>query len=266
MKLSRLKMGLGVAVLALSPTIAFAAPGDGLLGTDHDFASGGGALTASAPVGLCTFCHTPHKAQSTLLLWNHTLSSNTFTWDVAKTTAGTTFPSIAGGTYKGPTAKCLSCHDGSVAVGDIAWYKEQAWPGGTGLATFKMGDALGADPNTLSHQVGPGGAMKGNHPVAMPYPYNNATNTYNGQTTGAGAVLNEWQADPSTLVGTKIRLFNDDGTGAISAGVIAGKTGIECSSCHDPHNKAAVDDMFLRGMIAGSTQGDGYLCLQCHKK
>ncbi|NDP41190.1 MAG: hypothetical protein GZ089_00485 [Aromatoleum sp.] len=258
MKLSRVKM-LALAALFLSPAIAWAAPGDGLLGTDHDFASGLGAQTAGVPVGLCTFCHTPHKAMSTLLLWNHTLSSATFNWDVPTTTAGTNFPTILGPSYKGATAKCLSCHDGSVAIGDIAWFKETNYPGGTGLSTFKMS----SEP---SHQVGGGGAMAGNHPVAMPYPYNNAANTYNASTTGPAATLGEWQADPTLLASSKIRLFNDNGSGAISAGVVAGKTGIECSTCHDPHNKAAVDEMFLRGMITGSTQGDGYLCLQCHKK
>lgn len=256
MKLSRLKIMLGVAVLALSPAISFAAPGDGIAGTDHDFATTGGANASATPVGVCTFCHTPHKAQSTLLLWNHTLSSNTFSWDVAKTTAGTEFPSIAGGTYKGPTAKCLSCHDGSVAIGDIAWFNDAAYPGGTGMQTTKI---------TGSHQMTTAtGGMAGNHPVAMPYPYNNATSTYNNKTTGTGIVLAEWQADPSS--GTKIRMFNDDGTGAISAGPVAAKTGIECSTCHDPHNKAAVDEMFLRGKMTGSSKADGYLCLQCHIK
>ena len=51
-------------------------------------------------MGLCTFCHTPHKALSTLLLWNHTLSTNSFRWDMAATTAGTTFPTFKGDTYK----------------------------------------------------------------------------------------------------------------------------------------------------------------------
>ncbi len=265
MKLSRVKM-LALAALFLSPAIAWAGPGDGLLGTDHDFASGTGLVTAGgigAPVGLCTFCHTPHKALSTLLLWNHTLSSATFNWDVPKTTAGTIFPTILGPSYKGATAKCLSCHDGSVAVGDIAWYKESAYPGGVGMSEWKMGVT---DPTTSSHVVGGGGAMKGNHPVAMPYPYNNSANVYNASTTGPAATLGEWQADPTLLASSKIRLFNDDGTGNISAGVVLGKTGIECSTCHDPHNKSAVDEMFLRGMISGSTQADGYLCLQCHKK
>lgn len=263
MKLSRLKMGLGLAVLAFAPAISLAAPGDGLLGTAHDFAStsGNGIVSTTADgkgtVGLCTYCHTPHQAKTTQLLWNHKLSTNTFNWDVATTTAGTTLPTNVLSAYKGPTAKCLSCHDGSVAIGDIAWYKESS----ANISTANMKDTA-----TSNFVVGASGAMKGNHPVAMPYPYNNAANSYNGSTTGGGAVLTEWQADPTVLTSAKIRLFNDDGTGVISAGVVTAKTGIECSTCHDPHNKAATDDWFLRGKAQGSAQTDGYLCLQCHIK
>ena len=261
MKLSRVLLH-ALVTLALMPAIAFAGntPGAGLATTPHDFTSNG--VNGATNVGLCTYCHTPHKALTTQLLWNHTLSTNTFSWDVTKTTAGTTFPTFAGNTYKGPTAKCLSCHDGSVAIGDIAWYKEASHSGADVLTTKTMNDV---EPHFV---VGAGGAMKGNHPVAMPYPFNNASNTYNSSTTGAGAVLTEWQTDPTALnsATSKIRLFNDDGTGAISAGPVATKTGIECSSCHDPHNKATVDDWFLRGKVEGSTQADGYICLQCHIK
>ena len=260
MKLSRV-LKTALAVLALAPALAWSAPGTGLSGTPHDFTpTNADPMGVNATeVGVCTYCHTPHKALSTLLLWNHTLSANTFSWDVAKTTAGTNFPLIAGGTYKGPTAKCLSCHDGSVAIGDIAWFKEASHTGAAANNLFKIGDD-GTAP--LITKVQGGGDMSGNHPVAMPYALGNAANTYNGSTTGAGAVLTEWVANPAA----PIRLFNDDGTGAISAGAVAGKTGIECSSCHDPHNKAATEDYFLRGKLTGSTAASGYLCLQCHIK
>jgi hypothetical protein len=251
MKVSRFALLLGV--LALVPAVALAGPppGSGLVGTHHDFSgltetSNGEAWTT----GLCTYCHTPHKAISTLLLWNHTLSTNNFMWDVPATTAGTKFPIFKGDTYTGPTAKCLSCHDGSVAIGDIAWFGE-----GKPLVTNTDKHGEGDKFN-----VGFGGAMKGNHPVAMPYPYGGAKNTYNASTTGNEIVLGEWQATPLA----NIRMFNDDGSGNITAGAVAGRTGIECSSCHDPHNKAAVDDLFLRGTLGGNTTA--YICLKCHIK
>ncbi len=237
-------------MLALAPALAWGAPGSGIATTAHDFTTRSGN---TQPVGLCTFCHTPHKAAKTLLLWNHTLSSNTFNWDEPKTTAGTTFPTIVGNTYKGPTAKCLSCHDGSVAIGDVAWFNAAARGGAAALNASTIA-------STDAHSVGFGGAMAGNHPVGMPYPYNNLSNTYNGATTGTAAVLTEWVGDPQTK---NIRVFNDS-SGIITAGAVAGKSGIECSSCHDPHNKASTGDYFLRGAMTGNT--DAYLCLKCHIK
>lgn len=246
-----MKFLLVLATIALAPAIVWAGPGDGLAGSHHDFSgktavSGGETWTT----GLCTFCHTPHRALSTLLLWNHTLSTNSFQWDVPSTTAGTPFAKFAGDTYNGPTAKCLSCHDGSVAIGDIAWFGEGS-PSVIDATKHGAGDLF---------NIGFGGDMKGNHPVAMPYPYGGAPSTYNGVTTGSAIELSEWRSAPLS----PIRVFNDDGSGNITAGPVAAKTGIECSSCHDPHNKQSEDDLFLRGKISGSDTT--YLCLKCHIK
>ncbi len=234
-----------------------ASPGSGLSGSAHDFTNAGVLPQQGSPVGdvgLCTFCHTPHKAITTELLWNHTLSQNNFHWDIAATTAGTLFPTFSGLTYKGPTAKCLSCHDGSVAIGDIAWFAES---GPQSLQPTRH--------DTGEFNIGPGGNMAGNHPVAMPYPFNQLPSTYNGTTTGAGLVPTEWVPDPTALATAKIRLFKDV-AGSITAGPVAGSAGMECSSCHDPHNKQAVDDLFLRGKLVGSGRSSGYICVQCHIK
>ena len=146
----------------------------------------------------------------------------------------------------------------TVAVGDIAWFNDQPWPGGTGMQTAKI---------TGSHQMTSNtGSLAGNHPVAMPYPYQQTANTYNGTTNGNALIAADWVADPTA---NNIRLFTDPsgvGTG-IYAGTTALKTGLECSSCHEPHNSSAVkDDMFLRGFLTGSGQSSGYLCQQCHIK
>lgn len=251
---------IGLIGFALAPALALAqfTPGAGIANTPHDFANDPGNVQVggtSIQVGACTFCHTPHKAYKTQLLWNHTLSQSNFAWDVPSTTAGTTFPTLSGQNYTGVTTKCLSCHDGTVAIGDVGWWLEGK--PGTPLNNVKH---VAPEPANIAN----GANMAGNHPVAMPYPYQNTTNTYNGVTTGAGAVLSEWVSDPQT---NGIRLFNDSGTGVMTAGAVTGKTGIECSSCHDPHNKQAVDDLFLRGKLTGNTGGpSGYLCLKCHQK
>ena len=259
-----IKLVLVVAIMALLPAITWAAPGagGGLAGTAHDFTvatpTGTGGNTETFAVGLCTFCHTPHRAIQTELLWNHTLSTSTFSWDIPSTTAGTKYPSFKGDTYKGPTAKCLSCHDGTVAIGDVAWFGE-----GKPAAPLNTDKHAWPDVFNVGARDGVAGNMTGNHPVAMPYPYGNGKNTYNKITTGDQAELTEWQAAPLS----PIRVFHDDGSN-ITAGPASGTTGIECSSCHDPHNKQSVDDLFLRGTIGGNVAGTGanYLCLKCHVK
>lgn len=239
----------------VAPATLSAIVGMGLAGTDHDF-TGRASTGNGTAIGLCSFCHTPHKAKSTLLLWNHTLSANTFQWDVAATTSGTKLPGFTGNAYNGPSAKCLSCHDGSVAIGDVGWFDEKAQV----LNTFQIGK-----DNDTTKQVGKGGNLGGTHPVAIPYPLMGSPGVYNGSTTGAQLASDDFVADPSQ---NNIRLYSDVGGGAIVGKAQVGSSGIECSSCHDPHNKAATDDKFLRGKMAGNTAGgaDGYICLACHKK
>jgi len=263
----------------VTPLMAFGAgTGPGLVGGHHDFTASNTAHSAyvsgdavdadGAPitdVGLCTYCHTPHKAinDKTLLLWNHTLSTQTFSWTDPTTTAGTTLPSFTGNTWTGASAKCLSCHDGTVAIGDVALFIEEPHTGANALSAIKMGDIDGGNFVIANSTTG---SLDGNHPVAVPYPFANASNTYNGVTTGSSIYLDEWQADPQTL---GIRLFTDTAS-SITAGATAGSTGIECSSCHDPHDKQTIGDLFLRGELSGTTGGtdttSGYLCLKCHIK
>ncbi len=227
--------------------------GTGLANSPHDFVADPDNTEA---IGLCLFCHTPHRANETRLLWNHKASAATYTWqDTDRTIGGTLLPTI-NQSWSGPTKYCLSCHDGSVAIGDVAWWDEggpkslnptkHGWP-----SAFNVG----ARDGTL-------GNMSGNHPVALPYPFNKLKNTYNGKTTGDGVPLGEFVGDPTL---NNIRLFNNPSGSLVVAGAVASITGIECSSCHDPHNGAtAIGDFLLRGLPTGNTAD--YICLKCHVK
>jgi len=273
-----------VAATLMSPAMAGSAPGSGFGGSSHDETSRmTGTLTVT--IGACVECHTPHQAKTTNLLWNHTLSNSQFTWNgTTATTAGTTYATFNGATYAGMSAKCLSCHDGTVATASGEWFMATLQPVGTsfvgqGFLTSPWsligGYNLGAASNNRpASGVGMNGSghMEGTHPLAMPYPYLNAKNTYNNTTTGNGFISTEWVSDPTA---NGIRLYNDlDGTGTqISAGVVAGKTGMECGSCHDVHNGARVQDVdFVTGKLIGNGGGappvdsDNYICEKCHAK
>jgi predicted CXXCH cytochrome family protein len=205
--------------IALAAGIASA----GVSGSSHD-------LSGSAPGGqLCIACHTPHQANSTQFLWNHTLSSNSFSWsDMVETTGGTTLPTNIK-TWSGSSKNCLSCHDGTVEVGN----------------TYNPASTWDATKIAGVYKIGPD--LKGTHPVAVPYPNNTTKNTYNGITTGDLVTLADYKASPA-----KVKLFRDPTGGADNYG-------IECASCHEPHSTTYAD--FLRDSPTGSA-----LCLDCHSK
>ncbi len=247
-------MSVAVAMVLIMVMPAASLAQGGLAGSPHDFTDGTEMGPAPVAVGLCTFCHTPHRAFSTRLLWNHTLASQAYTWDEATTMGGTDLPSNLQ-TWIGPTRNCLSCHDGSVAIGDVAWFDKV-------VPVTPLNPAKHVDEDIT---VGQGGNLSGNHPVGVPFPFNNTSGeTYNGITTGADVVM-EWVPDPRI---NGIRLFVDSGAGSALAGAQEGNAGIECSSCHDPHNSSTVQDSyFLRGTLTGNSSGpSGYLCLKCHDK
>jgi hypothetical protein len=232
-------------------------PSAGIPGTAHDFSGIAVAGSQIANTGTCTFCHTPHNASSQELLWNQAANSHaTYTWTNLTTTGSTPYATITSTTNTGPSVKCMSCHDGSAASGDMGWFNGVNPP----PIALGMRDEW---------KMGEGGSMDGNHPVSMPFPTGGASaaaSTYNGVANGAAAVASDWVLE-TTAQTAGIRFFNDsvgDGTG-ISAGIVATETGIECSSCHDPHNGGTVQDIFfLRGEIGGNTAD--YICAKCHDR
>ena len=221
-----------VAFFLHTPSWAGTSPGTGIEGTAHDFSNGTGVL--------CTFCHTMDPAADVL----HPLDSDTeghvYTWGAPTTVAGTQLPQLRGG----PSSRCLACHDGTVAGNKV--------PPVTGTAV-----------------VGAFGNLAGHHPVGIPYPLLHVANVYNGARSGRYVELSEWQPDPTLMSASSIRLFRDDGAGhaiVLNRGEASTRTGIECSSCHDPHNNESKDAHFLRGTLAGNSAADGFICKQCHAK
>lgn len=228
--------------------LVLSATAEQVSGSKHDFS---GRNAGNRRTGVCTFCHTAHGGYSTQPAWNHTLPGNTYTWSEGLLGSGTPYPVISP-TWPGPSRFCLSCHDGSTAIGDVALFNGQSWVGGAAI-----------DPNTHDGdtvQIGTvSGDLTSNHPFAHPFPFAGAPSTYNGVTTSAGALAQSWQPDPTAL---GIRLFNEVG-GVVQAGVVIGNSGVECSSCHDFHNGSGVQDKFF---LRGSTdeRDPNYICNKCH--
>ncbi len=102
------------AVLVLLTVPAFAADSkQAILGSKHDLGVTGGGSVTSAVSNSCVFCHAPHNVLATVTpLWDHQLSPQTYTAYTSSTyNSGPQMPAA------GSSKLCLSCHDGTVAVG-----------------------------------------------------------------------------------------------------------------------------------------------------
>ncbi len=89
---------------------------------------------------ICNVCHTPHNAiaATDAPLWNHTLTTATFTLYTSSTLDATI------GQPNSVSKLCLSCHDGSVAIDSF---------GGAAGSTNISGDALLGTDLTNDHPI-----------------------------------------------------------------------------------------------------------------
>src|SRR6516162_3800030 len=89
----------------------------GILGSPHDFSNRSWNTDPSDPATVCSTCHTPHHADSTVVpLWSHQTTSQTFTMYNNANVAVANLQAPVDGQPAGPSKACLSCHDGTVAI------------------------------------------------------------------------------------------------------------------------------------------------------
>jgi predicted CXXCH cytochrome family protein len=143
-----------VLALGVGSSVAQQVPGD-VLGMHNLTAASGASAYSQGSLG-CTFCHAPHSGLGGVTpLWNQTLSAHSYTPYTSTTyhEQGNTQPTL------GVTSSlCLSCHDGTVAVGQSAAY--------------------GKLPTTgqLSSLDNFGTTLTGSHPFSLVIPLKDASN------------------------------------------------------------------------------------------
>ena len=123
-----------------------------IVNTKHNLSVGGpGSARATTETRICIFCHTPHNSTPLAPLWNKELQPQVYTVYASPTLRAGPLPQPSG-----PTKLCLSCHDGTIAMGAVIN------PGG-GIA-MSAGNTLPAE--SLSNF---GLDLSGHHPVSFPY-------------------------------------------------------------------------------------------------
>lgn len=104
-----------VAAIVLLLASAFAQTGD-ILGS-HDLSRGTSPVKGSMSAA-CLYCHAPHSGIGKGPLWGQTLSTQTYSLYSSETAQNTPMQPVLGET----STLCLSCHDGTVAPGEMVPY------------------------------------------------------------------------------------------------------------------------------------------------
>jgi len=184
----------------------------------HNLSIGSGSsVTAQGSLG-CTFCHAPHSGLGGVTpLWNQTLSAQTYTPYTSSTykQQGNTQPTL------GVTSSlCLSCHDGTVAIGQSAVYGKIPVQG-----TMNNMDVLGTN-------------LSGSHPFSIQLPIKDspdlvvslAAQGVTADTTGAIKLVN------GNIECTTCHNPHVQGIDIIAQNFLVrdSSNGQMCLACHDP--------------------------------
>jgi len=126
------------------------AQGESILNSKHNLsASGPGTVRATSEDRVCIFCHTPHGARDVAPLWNRPDSNAGYIPYDSPTLQSQ--PGQPTGTSK----LCLSCHDGTIALGDLVSQDTDISMMGGG--SMPAGHSLiGTD-------------LRDDHPISFPY-------------------------------------------------------------------------------------------------
>jgi len=263
---------LGLIVLTLAAgsigfsSVIHAQAQSDVANTPHNLSTAGpGNVVASTESQLCVFCHTPHGATNAPAspLWNRQLSSQTYT---VYTSSSLDAETIGGQLDQpaGASKLCLSCHDGTLALGTVN----------------VLGGELNVDIDLTG--TGPGGVMPpgagvqtgftrdlgidlGNdHPISLTY------DTILSQADGE-------LRDPTTAPHIGVRSPGVRPLVPLEATGLGGEAQVQCTGCHDPHLAPSGDgtgDKFLRLLrFQQAIPADGsfrasedIVCLACHEK
>lgn len=234
--------------------------GNGIAGSPHDFTDNVVAGIAGPPniendsanvnawnnnrKEVCRTCHVPHDHGAVRygnqgILWNHEVTTKA-SWQMYASDP-TMIDYIDGTIEAAPTGTsklCLGCHDGVTAINqyDGRGPANAGYGGGTTylISNYSAGFTVG---NTAA-------SMTNNHPISI---------TYDN--------LSDLQLkDPATAV-----MANGD---TVASLLVNGR--VECSTCHDVHNRESVPAThLLREATKGvdvTGAGASALCFVCHDK
>lgn len=259
----------GAACAALVPDVT---------NTKHNLSvGGGGTVKAVSETQVCVFCHTPHAATSGVTpLWNRALSNATYS---VYTSTSLDAAAIQGSLDQpgGSSKLCLSCHDGTLAIGNVNVLGGQGSPTAQGTLSIPM-------TGTGAGGVMPGGTgtatgftrslgidLSNDHPISVNF--TSALAARDGELRAVDA-NQKWPPGSGSVVGVRGRGYRP----AVPLEASGGGVGqVQCATCHDPHlretdttrgnHKFLRLNRFQQGIPTTSHDVvNDIICLACHDK
>ncbi|MFQ5353447.1 MAG: cytochrome c3 family protein, partial [Thermodesulfobacteriota bacterium] len=202
---------------ALTPRPVFAV----VAATKHNFSVfSSGAIKSTATTEICVFCHAPHNGNPAGPAWNRGDPGATYDIYQSDTIVATI------GQPTGSSKLCLSCHDGTIAIGSLV-----NAPGVLEGATLPVtGAGVTAGKLTSVSTAFIGTDLRDDHPLSFDYALSSPDNL-------------EIKAD--TALPPEVKLDKNNS--------------VQCTSCHDPHGT-----IYPAFMV--TSLENGALCNACHTK
>ncbi len=195
-----------LSVLVLSISFCQSMNAASIINTKHNLSvHGPGSFVAAAEEQVCIFCHVPHYASPVAPLWNREVGAVSYNLYASSTL------NAQPGQPTGATRLCLSCHDGTIAIGMILSRPDPV-PMTGGATTI---------PATSSTNLG--SDLADDHPVS--FPYTSELVSLNGELREPGAL-------PAAIH------LEDDYM-------------MQCTACHDPHKSPYGDFLVIDNRNAG---------------
>lgn len=229
--------------------------------TKHNFSvSSGNTVRATDSEEICVFCHTPHGASTSVVapLWNRSFSQANYT-----AYSSASIDALGLDQPGGSSKVCLSCHDGTIAIGNVNVLNGALTDGNTStpdinvVGTGPGGTLPGGTDSTSGFTRLLGTDLTNDHPIS--FTYDDSLALRDGELRSPST---------STHIGNRIPGVKPD--------VPLENNELQCTSCHDPHIRDTVisNIKFLRLNRFQKTAPTGgafdkandIICLACHNK
>ena len=228
-----------------------------IAGTKHNLStSGTGTVKSATEQRICVFCHTPHRSMGSVRglsvpLWNHSLSTASYTLYQSRTLLSPTSPNIQ---PDGASKVCLSCHDGTVAITSIA----NTGGSKTMMSMRKSSQLTPEGKLSTSASSNLGTELSGHHPISIAM---NATLLKDKESQCKSGAVTQRLCLPTNKYARLARTKNSYPNNVPS---LAAVDGLQCTTCHDPHEDKLPGKTFFLRAVDKDNNWD-IMCTDCHR-